>query len=165
LLIRYVEEETTMNTLRIAVIATGLIACVLAVKAAGAADAPAPPAVAATPNTPLPEASIPFARRNIFNWVADGEKGIWVQAIGRQWYYGTFLSPCYGLPFREGVAFRFGPSGELDKWGAVIVRRSPVCVFRSFTASDGPPQAKKKTKPPAATTPPPTPAPPAGPAS
>jgi len=153
-----------MNTLRIAITATGLIACAFAVNAACAADAPAPPAVAVTPNTPLPEASIPFARRNIFNWVADGQKGIWVQAIGRQWYYGKFLAPCYDLPFREGVAFRFGPSGELDKWGAVIVRNSPECMFTSFTTSDGPPKPKKKTKPPAPTTPPTAP-PPAGPAA
>ena len=116
-----------------------------------AADAPGPtPAPGSAPSTAPAEASIPFARRNIFNWEADGDKGMWVQAIGRQWYYASFLSPCFDLQFRERVGFRFGPSGELDKWGAVIVPHYPECVFKSFTLSAGPPSAQKKKQAPAA---------------
>jgi hypothetical protein len=112
--------------------------------------------IAGTPGAAAAEASIPFARRNIWNWEADGEKGIWVQAIGRQWYYGKFLSPCTDLPFREGVHFRFGPAGELDKWGAIVMPHLPECIFTSFTLSDGPPHRNKR-KPPALTAPAPAP--------
>jgi hypothetical protein len=159
-----------MNTWCMAVGAgvLSLLGSALAPRSADAADASsAPPALTGNPTSTPAEAEIPFARRNIFDWVADGYKGIWVQAIGKQWYYGTFLSPCYDLPFREGVAFRFGPGGELDKWGAVIVPHYPECLFKSFTLSDGPPRAKKKTQsPPApAPAPPRSPAPPSGAAS
>jgi len=106
-------------------------------------------AVSAAP----PEASLSFASQNIFTWESDGEKGIWVQALGRKWYYGTFMSPCIGLQFRDGVAFRFGPNDELDRWGAVIVPHEPECHFKSFTVSDGPP---KKAKPGAAAPAPPS---------
>jgi hypothetical protein len=127
-----------MNALRIVAItgaAFGLNASVLA---------------ADTPTAPAPEASLAFARQNIWNWEADGEKGIWVQAIGHQWYYAKFLAPCTDLPFRQGAHFRFGPAGELDKWGAIIIPHWPECTFTSFTLSDGPPHPKKKGKPPSA---------------
>jgi hypothetical protein len=143
-----------MNTLRTAA-AFGLSAAIaLAVgPPLHAADAPPSPALAATPHPPIPEASIPFARKNIWNWQADAEKGIWVQAIGHQWYYGKFMAPCIDLPFKSGVHFRFGPAGELDKWGAVIVAHFPECVFTSFTLSDGPPSSKKGKPPAGAPTP------------
>jgi hypothetical protein len=86
--------------------------------------------------------SIAFASRNIFTWQADGEKGIWVQAIGHQWYYGAFMSACTGIQFRDGVGFKFGPAGELDRWGAVLVPHVPECFFKSFTVSTGPPPKK-----------------------
>jgi hypothetical protein len=156
-----------MNALRIVAItaaAFGLGASVLAIPAATAADAPAPPASAGSPAAPAAEASIPFARRNIWNWEADGEKGIWVQALGHQWYHAKFLAPCTDLPFRQGVHFRFGPAGELDKWGAIIIPHWPECTFTSFTLSDGPPHPKKKGKPPAGVAPAAVP-PPAGPST
>ena len=151
-----------MNALCIAVAvrvsALTLTGSALALPTANAADAPAaPPALAGNSTSAPQEGSIPFARRNIFDWVADGDKGIWVQAIGRQWYYGTFLSPCLELQFRNGVGFRFGPSGELDKWGAVVVPHYPECRFTSFTVSNGPPRAKKKAPSAQATTPSPSP--------
>jgi hypothetical protein len=153
-----------MNTLCIAVgvSAFSLLGSAFALRTADAAEAA--PALAGNSARATAEASIPFARRSISDWVADGDKGIWVQGSGRQWYYGSFLSPCLDLPFRNGVGFRFGPGGELDKWGAVIVPHYPQCLFKSFVVSDGPPRAKKKTQPPAATKPPPPPsaAPPSG---
>lgn len=99
----------------------------------GVSAAQAPPA----------EASLAFARKNIWNWEADGQQGIWVQDIGHQWYYGKFMAPCIDLPFREGLDFRFGPSGELDKFSAIVIRHEPPCNFISFTRSDGPPHAHK----------------------
>jgi hypothetical protein len=144
-----VQEDIFMNAFRSAVVVATLSAgALITVSAARAQDAQPPTGLAATPNARRPEATLPFARKNIWTWEADGDKGIWVQAIGHQWYYAKFLSPCTDLPFRIGVHFRFGPSGELDKWSAIVVPHYPVCSFISFTLSDGPP--KKGKKPPAA---------------
>lgn len=89
------------------------------------------------------EGSIPFAAHNVFTWQADGDKGIWIQAVGGTWYYGTFNFPCQGLQFRDGVGFKYGPQGELDKWTEVHVRRnSAPCLFKSFLVSPGPPSSK-----------------------
>jgi hypothetical protein len=148
-----------MDNLRIAaLLAIIAVASLISLPEVQAADAPPspPPALASLPNAPaLPEATLPFARRSIWNWEADGQKGIWVEALGHQWYYGKFLSPCTELPFRNGVHFRFGPSGELDKWSAIIVPHYPECSFISFIRSDGPPRNVKK---PPAVVPAPTPA-------
>ena len=90
------------------------------------------------------DASLPFAARNISTWQADGDKGIWVESLGGAWYYGAFLIPCLGLQFRDTVAFKFGPAGQLDHWSEIHVRHYPPCVFKSFVTSAGPPLIRKK---------------------
>jgi hypothetical protein len=95
---------------------------------------------------PAPEASIPFANHDgIYDWQADGTKGIWVQGANRRWYYGKFMSSCIGLDFAIAVGFVTGPSGSFDKWSYLLVRDGGRCHFTSFTASNGPP-AKPRAK-------------------
>lgn len=132
---------------RVAGMLTACCAALIAVPPARGAEANMP---GATGQTPPAEVTLAFARRNIWNWEADGQKGIWVEDIGHRWYYGKFMAPCIDLPFREGVAFRFGPAGELDKFGGLEMRGFGPCNFISFTRSDGPPHPKKKSKPAAA---------------
>jgi hypothetical protein len=105
---------------------------------AGAAEAPKAPA--------LPEASIPFADHGgVYNWQGDGEKGLWVQSGHRQWYYGTFSSPCRGLDRTETIRFKFSPGGTMDRYTTIATRDSfGECWLSSFTKSEGPP---KKSKP------------------
>ncbi|HEX9140509.1 MAG TPA: hypothetical protein VF848_12020 [Steroidobacteraceae bacterium] len=101
---------------------------------------------AASPPEPPPigtEASIPFAEHRIYTWEADGDKGLWVQTTDRKWYYGKFMSPCFGLQFREGLRFKFGPSGELDHWGEILRVNHTNCSFSSFVTSLGPPRPQK----------------------
>lgn len=89
-----------------------------------------------------PEASIPFADHGgISNWQPDGERGLWVQSSHNTWYYGSFAAPCFGLQFHETLKFRFSPSGSLDRFTQIETRDSGSrCWFKSFKASDGPPQ-------------------------
>lgn len=138
-----------MNVLRnLSLVALAIGTSIAGIGASYAEDAQTPSMLNGSPNAqPLPEATLSFARKNIWNWEADGQKGIWVETIGHQWYYAKFLSPCIDLPFRIGVRFRFGPSGELDKFGAIIVPHYPECSFISFTRSDGPPTKAKKPQP------------------
>ncbi len=95
----------------------------------------------AIPDTPSPniEPSIPFANNGgIFDWRADGTRGIWLQAIGGKWYYGTFVSPCMGLNFAETVGFKTNPSGSFDHWSTVLVHNEIPCRLTSFTESEAP---------------------------
>jgi hypothetical protein len=111
-------------------------------------------AAAATAPGKLPlgqEGSIPFANRRdgIFNWQADGDKGIWVQAPSRQWYYGKFLGPCLDLPWANSVGFNTEPNGEFDKFSFVEIRHhegglGERCQLTSLVTSSGPLTAKQR---------------------
>jgi hypothetical protein len=134
-------KEPAMNSIDSALRRTAAITVLLAgatfnAAAADPADAPA------IPDTPSPniEPSIPFADHGgIFDWRADGRRGIWLQDPGRNWYYGTFMSPCNGLEFAEAVAFKTSPSGSFDHWSTVIVHNEIPCHLASFTRSEAPP--------------------------
>jgi hypothetical protein len=87
-----------------------------------------------------PEASIPFVRHGgIRNWEADRNRGVWIQDIHRNWYYATLIAPCFGLDFATSLGFDAGPTGDFDRFSAIVVPREGRCPVRSFVASDGPP--------------------------
>jgi hypothetical protein len=122
-----------------------LLACAITPAVAQCAEA----VTAAKPGAPeAPEASIPFADHGgIWNWEADGSRGLWVQSSRRAWYYGIFTAPCTGLQFNETLKFRFSPSGTLDRFSQVETRDpGGSCWFKSFKASDGPPGHDKVRK-------------------
>jgi hypothetical protein len=91
------------------------------------------------------EASIPFVNHGgVWNWQADGSRGLYVQDQHRRWYYAKLMSNCYDLPFANAVGFETRGIDTLDKFGTVVVR-GQRCPITSFTHSDGPPvKAKKK---------------------
>lgn len=94
------------------------------------------------------EASIPFANHGGINdWRADGSQGIWVQSVGRRWYYAKFLGPCIELPFANALGFVSEPSGELNRWSSIRVPHGGRCQFIDFQASQGPPVKAKKGQP------------------
>lgn len=93
------------------------------------------------------ETSIPFIGTiGLYNFEADGDRGVWLQDQQRRWYYATVVGPCTGLPFavRIGVDTRFGGS-QLDRTGTLLVDRQR-CPINSLVASNGPPPKAKKAK-------------------
>jgi hypothetical protein len=90
------------------------------------------------------EASIPFAARGgIRDWAADGERGLWVQAVNRNWYYAQFMGRCVGLGFATALGFDTGAQSVFDRWSAVIVPGYSRCTLASLTPSEGPPPRKR----------------------
>ena len=93
------------------------------------------------------EKSIPFIGTiGLYNFEADGDRGVWLQDQQRRWYYATLLGPCTGLSFANRIAVdtRFGGS-SLDRTGSLLVDRQS-CKIDSLTASNGPPPKVKKAK-------------------
>ncbi len=93
------------------------------------------------------EASIPFIRvNNLYNFEADGTRGVWLQVQSQLWYYAQTSGPCQELPFaqRLGVDTRFG-GNSLDRTGTLLVD-GQRCPLTSLVASDGPPPKEKKPK-------------------
>lgn len=124
-----------------------------ALLAAGAASAASRPDAAAAPVMSGPEASIPFANHGgIYDYHAENDQGMWIQASNRQWYYATFFAPCTGIRFAQAIRFRPGPTGSLDRWSEVFSRDSGRCALTSLRSSEPPPgytgrKAKAPAKP------------------
>jgi hypothetical protein len=110
-----------------------LVAAALAVAPAGMALATAPAKV---------EASIPFGL--IRDWQADRERGMWIQAYSRKWYYAEFMGRCNGLTFATAVGFDTRSQSSFDRWSSVFVPGYGRCPIQTFTPSDGPPRKQRK---------------------
>jgi hypothetical protein len=131
-----------MNAMKSALRRTAAIALLLAGATLNAHAAVVVDA-GAIPDSPSPSdgPSIPFADHGgIFDWHADGTRGIWIEDTGRNWYYGTFMTRCDGLDFADAVGFRANPSGSFDHWSTVLVHDGIPCHLASFTRSEGPPE-------------------------
>lgn len=111
-----------------------LIAAALAVAPAGVA--------LATSAAPKVEASIPFGL--IRDWQADHERGMWIQAYSRKWYYAQFMGRCLGLNFATAVGFDTRYQSSFDRWSSVFVPGYGRCPIQTFTPSDGPPRKQRK---------------------
>ena len=104
------------------------------------------PALAATNAKQPPAAAIPFANHGgIRDWVAEGDRTLYVQDNFRKWYRAILFTPAFDLPFAQAIGFDTRPMGTLDRWSTVIVRgqRYPIS---SFERVDGPPPRKTKAK-------------------
>lgn len=121
-----------MNT----IITKAVAACAIAGSLAGGAGA--------TVTSEPEEARIPFAS-NVRDFRADGTDGIYIQDIHRNWYRGTFMSPCLDLPFANAIGFDDRGTGGLDKWGTIYVR-GDRCTLRTFVKSGRPPKKLHKPK-------------------
>ncbi|MDB5679708.1 DUF6491 family protein [Sphingomonas bacterium] len=93
------------------------------------------------------ETSIPFIGTiGLYDFEADGSKGVWLQDQRRKWYYARIAGICTGLPFstRIGVDTRFGGT-SLDRTGVLLVD-GQSCHIDSLVTSAGPPRKARKPK-------------------
>jgi Family of unknown function (DUF6491) len=113
----------------------------LAALAAGASHAEE-----GAPSSKAPEASIPFVQHGgIRDWATDGDRGVWIQDVHRNWYYARLMSPCFGLSFATRLGFDTRPMGDFDRFSSVIVPREGRCQVQSLVPSDGPPRKQKSS--------------------
>jgi hypothetical protein len=137
-----------LSATQAALAASALLAAGSAWAASEPASPPTPapaPTQAAAPVLTGPEASIPFANHGgIYDFHADNDRGIWIQSRSRQWYYGQFFAPCFGIQFAQALGFRAGPTGALDKWSEVVSRDVGRCVLTSLRSSEPPPGYARK---------------------
>ncbi|MBF5089297.1 hypothetical protein F1640_04565 [Novosphingobium sp. NBM11] len=88
---------------------------------------------------PSEEASAPFINHGaIRDWRADGDREIYFQDSGRQWYRATLMTPAFDLPFVEAVGIQNSGTDRLDRWADVVVRGQHYPI-QSFVKVDAPP--------------------------
>lgn len=106
------------------------------------------PVTESTPPTGLSreEATIPFlGHSSIRDWEANGQDGVWVQDVRKQWYYGALMAPCVGLDFATRVAF-ITQGSTLDRFARIVVpdHGYQTCTLNSFVKSEAPPPKKAR---------------------
>ena len=76
------------------------------------------------------------------DWLADGEQGLWLQAIDLRWFYARFTHACHGLTATNSLSFDTRGSDTIDSTSAIVVPGSGRCTVLSFLPSQGPPQSR-----------------------
>jgi hypothetical protein len=99
-----------------------------------------------------PEARIPFAKTNLWNWQVVDDKTVLIQDQSRRWYKATLFGICTNLAFANRIGFDSNPGGSFDKFSALIVR-GQRCPLSSLVKTDPPAKKAKAAKPAAASTP------------
>ncbi len=73
-------------------------------------------------------------------WLADGERGLWIQAGNLRWFYARFAHACHGLSATNSLVFDTHGSDNIDSRSAVLVPGSGRCTVQSLVTSEGPPE-------------------------
>jgi len=79
-------------------------------------------------------------RAEMRNWLADAERGLWIQAANFEWFYARFRGNCHGLSSTNTLVFNTQASGNIDRTSSVVVPGRGRCVVQSVAASSGPPK-------------------------
>jgi hypothetical protein len=109
--------------------------------AALAAVGAAPLTVAIADPAPAAVGAAPFVNHEqMLNWLADSERGLWIQSIDLNWFYARFDTLCHGLNVTNSLVFETPASGNFDRSSSVVVPGNGRCVVQSFVTSVGPPK-------------------------
>jgi len=96
--------------------------------------------------TPQPASAIGMhiSHADLIRWLSDGERGLWVQASDRRWFYAGLAGACRGLNSTNSILFDTGASNRIDRTSSVVVPSGQRCRIRSFLPSNGPPKDRNK---------------------
>jgi hypothetical protein len=89
---------------------------------------------------PIPTATQSVSHVDLLNWLADGERGLWVQADNSRWFYARFANVCAGLRSSNSLVFETGASNRIDRANSVIVSGQRRCGVLDVVPSSRPPK-------------------------
>ena len=72
--------------------------------------------------------------------LADGERGLWIQAGNLSWFYARLDGICPGVDAANSLVFDTRASGNIDRSSAIVVPGGGRCSVQSLSRSAGPPR-------------------------
>jgi len=82
----------------------------------------------------------PFVNRSeMLMWLADGERGLWIQARNLRWVYARFSGICHGVSATNSLVFETGESGKIGRHSSILLPGHLRCAVQTLTRSEGPP--------------------------
>ena len=91
--------------------------------------APAMPIAAASP------APVSISRDEVVSWLADGERGLWIQVNTLDWFYARFASGCHGIGKTNSMVLETDASGHVGGISSVNMPGGTQCRLRSLAPS------------------------------
>lgn len=91
------------------------------------------------------ETQIVFASREIRNFEADGQDGVWLEDRQRRWYYADLQGDCQGLNFVQGIGFDTNGSSNFDKFSSIVVE-GWHCPVTSLVTAEKPLPRREREK-------------------
>jgi len=91
--------------------------------------APAMPIAAANPS------AVSVTRDDLVKWLADGERGLWIQANTVEWFYARFVSGCHGIGKTSPMVLETDASGHIDGRSSVTKSAGTQCRLHSLAPS------------------------------
>ena len=89
---------------------------------------------------PAATAATSLSRADMLSWLADGQKGLWIQAGNTKWFYARLASICPGLQSTNSLVFETGASNRIDRTGFISVSGQRRCKVQTLVPSNGPPK-------------------------
>jgi hypothetical protein len=77
-------------------------------------------------------------RTDMRDWLADGERGLWIQMASLKWFYARLTGRCPGLDSTNTLAFDTRASGNTHRTTSVLVPGRGRCIVQSLAPSTGP---------------------------
>jgi hypothetical protein len=78
------------------------------------------------------------------NWLADGERGLWIQANNLKWFYARFAQICHGLNSTNSLAFHTLASDNIDRTSFLVLPGGARCFLQSLSPSAGSPKKRSE---------------------
>lgn len=77
---------------------------------------------------------------DMVRWLADGERGLWIQTRNLKWFYGRFKANCSGLNATNSIVIDTGSSDKIKPMTIIAIPGRGRCAMRTFASSTGPPK-------------------------
>jgi hypothetical protein len=87
---------------------------------------------------PISAANAFVSHDDMIKWLADGERGVWIQTENLKWFYARFRAVCRGLSSTNSVVFDTRGSSRIDRTSSVLVPGGERCRVQTFAPSSGP---------------------------
>jgi hypothetical protein len=89
------------------------------------------------PLTPSAAAAF-ITRTDMRDWLADGERGLWIQMASLKWFYARLTGRCPSLDSTNSLAFDTRASSNMHRMASMVVPGRGPCLVQSFAPSTGP---------------------------
>ena len=86
------------------------------------------------------DSTVLIKRAEMTDWLADHERGLWIQVGELKWFYARFADICPGLSSTNSLVFETPASGQIGRTSRIVVPGAGRCMIRTVAPSSGPPE-------------------------